>query len=79
MLEDFVLNRAITVEREHASSVIVWNPGQQGARNMADLGAESWNKFLCVEMGNAIPRTLHLAPGQSHTMCQKISVAPFPW
>ena len=40
MLEDFMLNRAITVERDHASSVIVWNPGQQGADNMADLGAK---------------------------------------
>lgn len=76
VLEDPVLNRSITVDREHASSVIVWNPGQQGAAGMADLGADFWNKFLCVETGNAIPRTLHLAPGQSHTMCQKISVAP---
>lgn len=56
MLEDFMLNRAITVERDHASSVIVWNPGQQGADNMADLGAKSWNKFLCIETGNAAPR-----------------------
>lgn len=76
ILEDPVMNRSITVEREHASSVIVWNPGQQGAADMPDLGADSWNKFLCVETGNASPRTLHLAPGQSHTMCQKISVAP---
>ncbi len=76
VLEDPVMNRSITVEREHASSVIVWNPGQQGAADMADLGADFWNKFLCVETGNAVPRALHLAPGQSHTMCQKISVAP---
>lgn len=76
ILEDPVMNRAITIERENASSVIVWNPGQQGAADMADLGTDSWNKFLCVEMGNAAPRALSLAPGQTHTMCQKISVAP---
>lgn len=74
MLEDLMLNRAITVERNHASSVIVWNPGQQGAKNMADLGAESWNKFLCIETGNAEPRSISLAPGQTHTLYQKISV-----
>lgn len=74
MLEDFMLNRAITVERDHASSVIVWNPGQQGAGNMADLGAKSWNKFLCIETGNAAPRFISLAPGQTHTLYQKISV-----
>ena len=62
ILEDPVMNRSITVEREHASSVIVWNPGQQGAADMADLGADSWNKFLCVETGNASPCALHLAP-----------------
>lgn len=76
VLEDLVLNRSITVERSHASSVIVWNPGQQGAKNMADLGAASWNKFLCVEVGNAGSRCIPLASGQTHTMCQKITVAP---
>ncbi len=76
VLEDLVLNRAITVERNHASSVIVWNPGQQGANNMADLGAASWNKFLCVEVGNAGSRFIPLASGQAHTMCQKITVGP---
>lgn len=76
VLEDLVLNRAITVERSHASSVIVWNPGQQGAKNMADLGAASWNKFLCVEVGNAGSRCIPLASGQTHTMCQKITVGP---
>lgn len=74
MLEDLVLNRAITVERNSASSVIVWNPGQQGAKNMVDLGAESWNKFLCIETGNAASRFINLAPGQTHTFYQKISV-----
>lgn len=76
VLEDLVLNRSITVERSHASSVIVWNPGQQGAKNMADLGAASWNKFLCVEVGNAGSRYIPLASGQTHTMCQKITVGP---
>lgn len=76
LLEDVVLNRTITVERNHASSVIVWNPGQQGANNMADLGADSWNKFLCVEMGNVGSHCIPLASGQAHTMCQKITVGP---
>lgn len=74
ILEDPVMNRSITVENSHASSVIVWNPGQQGAADMADLGGDSWNKFLCVETGNAAPHALPLAPGQSHTLCQKISI-----
>lgn len=74
ILEDLVLNRTITIEREQATSIIVWNPGQQGAKNMADLGANSWNKFLCVETGNASPNIISLAPGQTHTFCQKISV-----
>lgn len=43
---------------------------------MADLGAASWNKFLCVEVGNAGSRCIPLASGQTHTMCQKITVGP---
>lgn len=76
ILEDPIMQRSITVERENASTVIVWNPGQQGASSMNDLGAESWNKFLCVEMGNTVPLSVQLAPGQTHTMYQKISVKP---
>ena len=63
ILEDLMLNRAITVERNHASSVIVWNPGQQGAGNMADLGAESWNKVLCIET-ECGARSISLLPGR---------------
>ncbi len=74
-LEDPVLNRAIIIERQSAASSIVWNPGQQGAAAMADLGKESWNKFLCIETGNAAPKVIALAPGQGHVLTQKISIA----
>lgn len=74
ILEDPVMSRTITVEREQASSMIVWNPGRQGAASMTDLGEEQWNRFLCVETGNAAPNGIALSPGHAHTLYQKISI-----
>ncbi len=75
MLEDPIMDRTIVIERQCAFSAIVWNPGQQGAAAMADLGKDSWNKFLCIETGNAAPKMIALAPGQGHVLTQKISIA----
>lgn len=74
ILEDSKMNRAIVIERKYAHSTVVWNPGQLGAEALTDLGGEVWNKFLCIETANAAPKIISLAPGQTHTLYQKISI-----
>lgn len=55
----------VAVEGDGCDTVIVWNPGQLGAKNMADV--EGFHgQFVCVERGMAFDDELSLAPGQRH-------------
>lgn len=62
----------LTVEADNCHSAIVWNPGKELATNMADIGAEHYTGFVCVERGNTADNTLELAPGEEHTASIRI-------
>jgi D-hexose-6-phosphate mutarotase len=47
---------------------VVWNPWEAKARSLADLGAEAWPHFVCVEPANAAENAVTLAPGGVHRM-----------
>ncbi len=66
--------RRIVVEKTGAVSAIVWNPWNEKAAAMADLGAENWRGFVCVETGNVADNRITLPPGATHTMTTRISL-----
>jgi len=41
---------------------MVWNPGEAGARQLADLPDADWQRFVCIEPVR-VARPVHLAPG----------------
>lgn len=41
---------------------MVWNPGKEGAKAIADLPYEDWNKFVCIEPVR-VKRPVTLKPG----------------
>jgi glucose-6-phosphate 1-epimerase len=41
---------------------MVWNPGREGAKAIADLPDEDWNKFVCIEPV-LVKRPVTLKPG----------------
>ncbi len=43
----------IHISADNAPSAIVWNPGARLAANMADLGEENYQAFICLERGAA--------------------------
>eukprot|EP00911_Craspedida_sp_UC1_P000959 UC1_evm1s716 len=43
---------------------VVWNPGTEKAKAMADMGDEEYQKFVCVEAG-AVVKPVVLASGES--------------
>lgn len=43
---------------------MVWNPGEAGARALADLPAGDWRRFVCVEPV-CVTRPVLLAPGET--------------
>ncbi|MEO8119954.1 MAG: D-hexose-6-phosphate mutarotase, partial [Rhodoferax sp.] len=43
---------------------MVWNPGEVGARSLADLPAGDWRRFVCVEPVR-VARPVMLEPGET--------------
>lgn len=61
--------------------VVIWNPGEARAAGIADLGADEWRQYVCIEPGRvsaetaaAAPQKL-LAPGMEWTMTQTLTIA----
>ncbi|GAB3710860.1 D-hexose-6-phosphate mutarotase [Mariniluteicoccus flavus] len=65
---DPALGRRIVVEKENSATTVVWNPGAEKARGIADLADAEWRQFVCVETANAGEAAIRLTPGESHVM-----------
>lgn len=74
VIRDPAWQRAVEIETKGSRSVVVWNPGAQTARQMADVPDDGWAGLFCVEATNAGADVIHLAPGQSHTLTQTLGV-----
>jgi glucose-6-phosphate 1-epimerase len=60
--------RQIVIEKHGSNSTVVWNPWVEKASALADLGADAWPHFVCVEPANAAENAVTLAPGGVHQM-----------
>jgi glucose-6-phosphate 1-epimerase len=69
------MRRRIRLRKANSNTTVVWNPWQEGASKLQDLGEGEWKQFLCVEASNIIGAAVALAPGQEHTMSAVLSVA----
>lgn len=67
------LQRKITVESNHCQQWVLWNPGQEIAKNMSDIHSGGEHEFVCLEAANT--QWQSIAAGDSVTLCQKITVA----
>jgi D-hexose-6-phosphate mutarotase len=56
------------IEKRGSNSTVVWNPWIDKASALADLGAEAWPHFVCVEPANAAENAVTGAPGAVHSM-----------
>ena len=74
-LLDPEMRRRIRLDKANSSTTVVWNPWQQGANALQDLGEGEWKQFLCVEASNIMSAAVTLAPGQEHKMSAMLSVA----
>jgi glucose-6-phosphate 1-epimerase len=65
---DPVLGRVVRTEKENSSTTVAWNPWQQGAARLADLGDDEWRGMICVEASNILSAAVSLDPGEQHTL-----------
>jgi glucose-6-phosphate 1-epimerase len=77
-LVDAVLHRRVRIEKKNSLTTVVWNPWEEGAKALADLGGDEWPQFACVEASNILDAAIELAPGAEHTMEAVIRVAQEP-
>jgi glucose-6-phosphate 1-epimerase len=75
-IADPVLRRILRTEKRNSATTVVWNPWQQGAAALADLGDDEWQQMLCVEASNILSNAVTLSPGEAHTLGATISIVP---
>ncbi|MES2947229.1 MAG: D-hexose-6-phosphate mutarotase [Pseudomonadota bacterium] len=73
-LEDRAWQRRIHVTTQGSQSLVVWNPGVEQARTMADVPETAAHAFLCLEASNAGADVVTLAPGAQHRLTQTLAV-----
>jgi glucose-6-phosphate 1-epimerase len=72
---DASTGRAITVGKQGSASTVVWNPWVDKAAAMADFGDDEYTGMVCVETCNIREDAITLAPGASHELSVRYSVA----
>ena len=66
--------RSLTVQNNaNATEVVVWNPGADLCRELADMPADGWRQMLCVEAAS-IDAPVTVAPGQWWELKQTLTV-----
>jgi len=76
LIEDSGFRRTIHISKEGSRSSVVWNPWQETAERMGDLGDDGYRTMLCVESANAADNMLQLAPGETHTLKVNYLIEP---
>lgn len=74
VIEDKALNRNIVIIKCGSHSTVVWNPWQQVAEKMGDLGKKGYRTMLCVESANAAEDKVTIEPGKAHQLWVQYSV-----
>ena len=75
--DDIVIDnekRKILIEKKGSSSTVVWNPWEQVANKMGDLGDKGYQQMLCVESANAIDDVVIIKAGESATLFVKYEI-----
>jgi glucose-6-phosphate 1-epimerase len=72
---DPVLNRLIRITKQNSRTTVVWNPWQEAANKMSDMGPDEWQKMLCLEGANILTDAVELAPGAKHTTTVTMAVS----
>ncbi|MEH6517194.1 MAG: D-hexose-6-phosphate mutarotase [Halioglobus sp.] len=78
LLEDKSLKRSITINKRGSHSTVVWNPWQETAEKLGDMGEDGYRRMLCVESSNAAEDVVTIAPGQAHHLSVQYQVLNTP-
>jgi glucose-6-phosphate 1-epimerase len=71
-LLDPAVSRSLRLETAGAASSVVWNPGPDKARALADLEPDGFRGFVCIESGNVGDGRIDLPPGGRHLLSVRV-------
>jgi glucose-6-phosphate 1-epimerase len=74
VIEDAHWQRRIHIQKRGSRSTVVWNPWQEKADAMGDMGVQGYLSMLCVESANAMQNAVTIPAGQSHSLWVKYQV-----
>ncbi len=74
-IADPVLKRKLITDKTNSATTITWNPWQQGAAFLSDLGNEEWREMICVEAANILRAAVTVSPAEEHTFAATLRVA----
>lgn len=72
-IQDSGNNRNILIEKQQASSTVVWNPGPEIVQGFADIPDQAWSDFVCVEAGNVFENAVVIPAGEKHALRMMLS------
>jgi glucose-6-phosphate 1-epimerase len=65
---DSARQRAVDIAAEGSKTAVVWNPWRDTAAQMADLGDDEFQQFVCVETANAADDLIKVSPGSDYCL-----------
>ncbi len=74
VIDDPVLGWRIHIAKRGSRTTVVWNPGPEVARSMADFGDDEYPDMLCVETANTFENGVTLEAGAEHRITAEIWV-----
>lgn len=77
IITDPGFKREMHINKSGSSSTVVWNPWEEKARNMNDLGERDYRDFVCVEVANAGNDLITIAPGGEHRLELHVTVEAY--
>lgn len=76
LIEDRDLRRRIRIDAGGSRTAVVWNPWQDIAARMDDLGDSDYTRFICVETANAAAEVIRVPPGETCRLSASYSSEP---
>jgi glucose-6-phosphate 1-epimerase len=73
-INDPAVQRCVHIEKENSSTTVIWNPWEDGAKAMKDMGDDEWRQMACIEASNILSAAITLRPGEQHEMQARLRV-----
>lgn len=67
--------RKVVIEKSGSRTTVVWNPWARLSAEMAELGADAYRQFVCVETVVGPQEQMVLPAGKTHKMVARIRLA----